>query len=70
MNEIVTASSRSQCKVCKILKTARMTEESANNKGNHRCCSPVSSSTDTHLSKVTEAAQGGNPYCHQSGKIE
>ena len=35
MNDIVTKSSHAQCELCKILKTARMMEQCANNMGNH-----------------------------------
>ena len=36
MNENVTESGHAQFDLCKIRKTIRMIEQSANNKGNHR----------------------------------
>ena len=36
MNEVVTETSPAQCELYKILKTARMIEQSANNTGSHR----------------------------------
>ena len=36
MNEVVTETSPAQCELYRKLKTARMTEQSANNTGSHR----------------------------------
>ena len=36
MNEIVTESSHAKCELCRILKTVRMTEQSADSRRNHR----------------------------------
>ena len=51
MNEIVTELSHAQCELCKMVKTVRMIDQSANNRRDHR--SAVSTLRKNHSSDST-----------------